>query len=76
MDSSLSTEIWYYVAFFMLVLVAAGVTIYVANSKVNKEGNPEYDQKTGRNWKVLTVLYTIAIVIGVIAFAIYVRFFT
>lgn len=72
----MSGELWYYVVFFVLVLIAAGVTIYVANSKVNKEGNPEYDNKTGRNWKVLTLLYTGATVLGLGALAIYVRYFS
>ncbi|WP_010268961.1 hypothetical protein [Paenibacillus senegalensis] len=76
MDSSSTSELWYYAIFFVLVLIAAGVTIYVANSKVTKEGNPEYDQKTGRNWKVLTILYTIAVIIGLLALAVYVKYFT
>lgn len=76
MDSSFTSELWYYAAFLLLVLIAAGVTIYVANSKITKEGNPEYDQKTGRNWKVLGVLYTLAVLLGLAALAVYVRYFT
>ncbi|MDF2719021.1 MAG: hypothetical protein K0R28_5946 [Paenibacillus sp.] len=57
----------YVYAFIIIffVVVAAVSTIWVGTSKQNKEGNPEYDTRTGGNMVRLTTLYIIAGIIGI-----------
>lgn len=62
------TRMYGYLAImFVVTLIGAIVTLRVANSQQNKEGNPEYDKKTAGYWTRLTVFYVIALVLGFIA---------
>ncbi|GAA3409381.1 hypothetical protein ACFFNY_09575 [Paenibacillus hodogayensis] len=55
-----------YVTIIILFAAISGVaTILIGNSKQNKEGNPEYEKKTGGNMTRLTLIYVIAAIIGI-----------
>ncbi|MFD2673000.1 hypothetical protein [Marinicrinis sediminis] len=56
----------YYVLSAVFILIGALATIMVALSRKNKEGNPEYDQKTKKYWTRLSVFY----IVGTILFAV------
>ena len=63
---------WIYIALIVLLSVIAAIaTIWIGNSRQNKEGNPEYEKRTGINLINLTLLYVIGAIIG-IALLIYV----
>ncbi|PYI55204.1 hypothetical protein [Paenibacillus flagellatus] len=55
-----------------LIAFAAIATVWIGNSKQNKEGNPEYDQRTGKNTIRLTVFYVVAAVVACVALIWYV----
>ncbi|MBP1989974.1 hypothetical protein [Paenibacillus eucommiae] len=61
----------YYIVFFVILLCGTIATIMIGNSKANKEGNPEYDQKTKGYWSRLTWFYVVAIVLGFAALGFY-----
>lgn len=55
-----------YASIIILLVILSGVfTVMIGNSKMNREGNPDYDQRTGGNIVRLTTLYVIAGIIGV-----------
>ncbi|RKN65460.1 hypothetical protein [Paenibacillus ginsengarvi] len=55
-----------YASIIILLVILSGVfTVMIGNSKTNREGNPNYDQRTGGNIVRLTTLYVIAGIIGV-----------
>jgi hypothetical protein len=56
---------------FVIVLISAVATVGVGMSQKNKEGNPDYDKKTGKNILRLTVIYSITIVGAYLIFALY-----
>jgi hypothetical protein len=58
----------------LLALIAfAGVaTVRIGNSKQNREGNPDYDQKVGANTLRLTLFYGAATVLACLALVLYV----
>ncbi|MCY9697882.1 hypothetical protein [Paenibacillus alginolyticus] len=62
----------YYLIFTVILLAAVLFTVMIGHSRTNKEGNPEYDNKTKGNWSRLTYFYVIAIALGVLALIIYV----
>ncbi|NRF92982.1 hypothetical protein HQN89_18560 [Paenibacillus frigoriresistens] len=62
----------YYLIFTVILLAAVLFTVMIGLSRTNKEGNPEYDNKTKGNWSRLTFFYVIAIALGVLALIIYV----
>lgn len=55
----------YALIIIFFVIVAAISTIMIGTSKQNKEGNPDYDTRTGGNMVRLTTLYIIAAIIGI-----------
>jgi hypothetical protein len=48
------------IALLALIGFAAVATVMIGNSKPNKEGNPDYDKKTGANTLRLTLFYVMA----------------
>jgi hypothetical protein len=54
------------------MFIALVSTILVGVSKTNKEGNPKYDSKTKSNWSRLSWIYIIVIVLGYVAFIVYI----
>jgi len=52
------------VVLLVLIAIAAIATIWIGNSKQNKEGNPGYDTQTGSNAARLTFFYILAAIIG------------
>ncbi|NEW06646.1 hypothetical protein GK047_11535 [Paenibacillus sp. SYP-B3998] len=67
----MSTSIYYFV-FSILLILAVALTIMIANSKQNREGNPEYDNKTKGNWSRLTIFYGLALALGILALILYI----
>jgi fucose permease len=67
----MSTSI-YYIIFSVILILALVFTFLIGNSKQNKEGNPEYDNRTKGNWSRLTLFYVIAIALGVLALIVYI----
>lgn len=59
------------VCFFLLVGVVG--TIAVGMSKENKEGNPQYEQRTKGNWTRLTLYYVISAVIGIVGVIVFIN---
>jgi len=60
---------WIYIALIVLLSVIAAIaTIWIGNSRQNKEGNPEYEKRTGINLINLTLLYVIGAIIGIALF--------
>jgi hypothetical protein len=55
-----------------LILFAAVATFRIGVSKPNREGNPDYDKRTGANTLRLTLFYAIAAVVAVAALIWYV----
>ncbi|TMV50126.1 hypothetical protein FE783_11210 [Paenibacillus mesophilus] len=55
----------YALIIIFFVVVAAISTIMIGTSKQNREGNPDYDTRTGGNMVRLTTLYIIAAIIGI-----------
>ncbi|TJY43922.1 hypothetical protein E5161_00515 [Cohnella pontilimi] len=51
-------------------LVGLVATLWVGFSKANKEGDPNYEHKTGRKLTRLTLLYIVTMVIAIAAFVI------
>ena len=62
----------YYVIFSIILILAVLFTVIIGHSRANKDGNPEYDNKTKANWSRLTLFYLVAIALGVLALIIYV----
>lgn len=60
-----------YLLVFVIVLFALIATIVVGVSAKNKEGNPTYDQRTGKNLLRLTWIYAVVLFGGYLVFAIY-----
>ncbi|MNR07082.1 hypothetical protein D3C85_1231870 [compost metagenome] len=56
----------------ILVAVIGGVsTLVIGHSKANKVSNPEYDNRTKRNWGKLSWIYITAAAVSFAAAAIY-----
>jgi heme/copper-type cytochrome/quinol oxidase subunit 2 len=64
-------EFLFYSIVFFLMAFALVATILVGVSRKNREGNPSYDQKNGKNIIRLIIFYVIAIVGGYALFAYY-----
>ncbi|MGO4272286.1 hypothetical protein AB4Z22_21000 [Paenibacillus sp. TAF58] len=62
----------YYLIFSIILIAAVLFTVIIGHSRTNRDGNPEYDNKTKGNWSRLTFFYVIAIALGVLALIIYV----
>ncbi|MCR8630019.1 MULTISPECIES: hypothetical protein [Paenibacillus] len=62
----------YYILIATIMFIALVSTILVGISKTNKEGNPNYDSKTKSNWSRLSWIYIIVIVLGYVAFIVYI----
>ncbi|SED13371.1 hypothetical protein [Paenibacillus sp. GP183] len=62
----------FYIVFATIMLIGVISTLMVANSKKNKEGNPDYDKKTKGNWLRLSWIYIVIIVLGYVAFISYI----
>jgi hypothetical protein len=56
----------------VLIGFAAVATVMIGNSKQNKEGNPDYEKKTGANTLRLTIYYAAASVVSCIALVWYI----
>ncbi|RXZ80785.1 hypothetical protein EBB07_17575 [Paenibacillaceae bacterium] len=65
------SDLFFYVLVFIIMLVAVVGTIAVGNSKSNKEGNPQYEQRTSGNWSRLTIIYFAAGLLCVLALLAY-----
>lgn len=48
---------WLYVLIIVLVAAAAVGTLMIGNSRENRTGNPDYDQRTKKNLAKLTLIY-------------------
>lgn len=62
----------YYLIFSVILIAAVLFTVIIGHSRTNKDGNPEYDNKTKGNWSRLTLFYVVSIALGVLALIIYV----
>ena|GEM_PF-1414359 len=62
------------IAIVLIFIVAAIGTVRVGLSKENNEGNPEYEKKTTGNITRLTVYYIGALIVGLIAVALFIRY--
>jgi uncharacterized membrane protein HdeD (DUF308 family) len=62
----------YYLLFATILLIAGVATFLVGVSKKNKEGDPVYDSKTKSYWSRLSWIYLVVIVLGYLAFFLYV----
>ncbi|TXK76978.1 hypothetical protein FU659_23975 [Paenibacillus sp. N3.4] len=58
--------------FSIILILAVIFTIIIGQSKQNKDGNPDYDNKTRGNWSRLTLFYVVAIGFGVLALILYI----
>ncbi|MEW9698677.1 hypothetical protein [Paenibacillus sp. SI8] len=67
----MSTSI-YYLIFSVILIAGVLFTILIGKSKPNRDGNPEYDNKTRGNWSRLTLFYVIAIALGILALLVYI----
>jgi heme/copper-type cytochrome/quinol oxidase subunit 2 len=59
------------VLIFIVILVGAislGATLWVGFSKENREGDPEYENKTGTKLLRLILLYAVTIAVVIVAF--------
>lgn len=55
------------VILLVLIIFAAVATLLIGNSKQNKEGNPDYDKRSGANTLRLTLFYVVATIVSCIA---------
>lgn len=55
---------------FVVMAVALVATLMVGFSKSNREENPDYMKRTGRNWAKLGMLYVICILAVALVFII------
>ncbi|WP_426445823.1 hypothetical protein ACP26L_20295 [Paenibacillus sp. S-38] len=62
----------YYILFATVMLFAVVATLLVGMSKKNREGNPQYDQRTKGNWSRLTWIYIAVILLGYAALIVYI----
>ncbi|OPH57561.1 hypothetical protein BC351_03290 [Paenibacillus ferrarius] len=62
----------YYIIFSIILIAGVLFTVLIGNSRANKVGNPDYDNKTKGNWSRLTLFYVVAIALGVLALILYV----
>jgi len=62
------------VVVLLIALIAfAGIaTVWIGNSKQNKEGNPQYDTRTGKNTLRLTLFYAAATLVACLALVWYI----
>ncbi|MDF2962617.1 MAG: hypothetical protein K0S39_4352 [Paenibacillus sp.] len=66
-------SLWvYYILIATTMVIALVSTILVGISKKNKEGNPKYDSKTKGNWSRLSWIYIVVIIMGYVAFIVYI----
>lgn len=55
---------------FIVMAVALVATLMVGFSKSNREENPEYTRRTGRNWAKLSALYVVCVIAVALVFII------
>ncbi|WP_428908352.1 hypothetical protein [Niallia sp. Krafla_26] len=60
-----------YVLIIAILVVSAVSTLLIAG-----KGDENYSSSTKRNYTNLTIIYTVIIIIGLIALAVYIRFYT
>ncbi len=66
-------EFIYYGVFFIIIMIGFVSTMMLGFSKKNREGDPSYDQKTGKKWLRLALIYTVVIVAGYLLLYIFIR---
>ncbi|NHN34466.1 hypothetical protein [Paenibacillus agricola] len=62
----------YYLLFATILLLAGVATFLVGISKKNKEGDPVYDSRTKSYWSRLSWIYLVVIVLGYVAFFLFI----
>jgi hypothetical protein len=56
----------YFALFAVILLIGLAATLFIGNSKQNREGNPEYDRRTAGNWLRLSLFYIVVAAICII----------
>lgn len=61
---------WLIVLVVIIMAIALVATLQVGFSRGNKEENPDYMKKTGRNWAKLSALYAVCVIVVVLVFVV------
>jgi heme/copper-type cytochrome/quinol oxidase subunit 2 len=68
-ERGISLDVTLLLVFVVLILaVGLGGTLWVGFSKANREGDPNYEHRTGSKLTRLTLLYLVTVVVAVSVF--------
>ncbi|GIQ67774.1 hypothetical protein DUZ99_11900 [Xylanibacillus composti] len=64
-----------FVLIAIIIAASAIATVAIGFSRRNKEGNPDYDRRTKKNFTRLTLYYVVATILGFGGLAVYLYYF-